>query len=235
VNQEHESQVKDFLESHNLELQRIKTECSQDLHKLKTEHAQELASIKEAHQLEVAELSRNTQDQASSISGQTRQQNLEIITADNKVIKNLESDIKSMEEEKKNLKGMQSLMKGLISDLAEHYSLSEKQVHFLNNTSLLDSFLEGRSSGLEDESLNPAQTPWKFFPGRFRADTNDISDVFSTLRDNPRSSANTPNQSILSMEEISDLIRNGTFLSELENSGEVLKDLQNQVNNVFFL
>ena len=197
----------------------MKAECTEDLKKLKTEHAQELASLHQAHQLELAEARKNGHNFKNSVDNN-----------DYSVIKNIESDLKVMEEEKANLKGMQSLMKDLISDLALHYSLSEKQVQFLNNTSLLDSFMEGRTSSLQDESLNPLQTPWKFFPGKFQNNKGNTSDVFSTLRDIPGSTAvNTPNQSILSMEEMSDLIRNGTFLSELENSEEVLKELQRQV------
>ena len=227
VHSEHEAQIKEFLDTHKDEIERLKAECAGDLVKLRHEHKQEVQSIREAHQLELSEAQKT--DAASNRTGSERRDrrtdNSELL-----LIRSLENDLNDMETERRNLKGMQSLMKGLITDLALHYSLSEKQVGFLNNTSLLDSYLEGRPSSSDlEESMNSMQTPWKYFPSHQPQPHEESSGDFSRLREGSVPTTDIANESILSMEEISDLIRNGTFLSELENSAEVLKELQRQV------
>ena len=130
-------------------------------------------------------------------------------------------------------------MNELITDLALHYSLSEKQVRFLSESSFLDSFLETKSFGDVTEgrasSTSIRHTPFKggvqpSAAGERLSLTAEFEQ--SILRGDTAAAAGqftTPNRSVLSMEELSGLMRNGSFLSVMENSEEAFRDLCSQV------
>ena len=136
-------------------------------------------------------------------------------------------------------RNMQEVMNELITDLALHYSLSEKQVRFLSESSFLDSFLETKSFGDVTEgrasSTSIRHTPFKggvqpSAAGERLSLTAEFEQ--SILRGDTAAAAGqfmTPNRSVLSMEELSGLMRNGSFLSVMENSEEAFRDLCSQV------
>ena len=125
---------------------------------------------------------------------------------------------------------MQGVMKELITDLALHYSLSEKQVRFLSDSTFFDSFFEPKSFDMnEQRSSDPIHTPFKYAKPGSQFSVAAGSEQ-SLLREEDVGRF-TPNQSVLSMEELSGLMRNGSFLSVMENSEEVFLDLCSQERN----
>ena len=132
---------------------------------------------------------------------------------------------------------MQEVMNELITDLALHYSLSEKQVRFLSDSSFLDSFLQSKSFGDVTEG-RASSTSIRHSPFEGGVQPSAAGERLSVtaefeqsiLRGDAAAAARftTPNRSVLSMEELSGLMRNGSFLSVMENSEEAFRDLCSQ-------
>ena len=126
----------------------------------------------------------------------------------------------------------------MITDLALHYSLSEKQVRFLSDSSFLDSFLQSKSFGDVTEgrasstSIRHSPTLEGGVQPSAAGERLSVTAEFeqSILRGDAVAAARftTPNRSVLSMEELSGLMRNGSFLSVMENSEEAFRDLCSQ-------
>ena len=96
--------------------------------RLSFDQQQDLRDAREAHALEVEEVLRPV--------------HIEQPQTDPQLVVRLERDLAQLAEERDQLRQMQDLMRSLISDLATHYSLSEKQVRFLSDSTFFDSFFE---------------------------------------------------------------------------------------------
>ena len=156
---------------------------------------------------------------------------------------------------------MQCLMKDLITDLALHYNLSQKQVRFLSESqhllgltdmSLGESRLsEVTSFRLSDMSLNELHNlphdSQKMSPIPHMSSCSPINDSQLTSQIERNESLNlkqgplcdsqsvsrltqpgaiTPNRSIISLDELSNLLSEGTFKSSPEGTEEVIRDLR---------
>ena len=185
--------------------------------RLSFDQQRDLRDAREAHALEVEEVLRPV--------------HIEQPQTDPQLVVRLERDLAQLAEERDQLRQMQDLMRSLISDLATHYSLSEKQVRFLSDSTFFDSFFEPKSFEARGDSGDSLPTPCKRVKGsEVVSGTNSSLLSTSLVRQDPRPEAATPNQSVLSIEELSDLMaNNASFLSELENSEAVLSELRRQV------
>ena len=221
------------LESHQSgEMDRVvndlKSQHKKDVERMKDEHLRSLMDAQEAHALEVEEVKRSSQHNNHPVTLDHGRD----INPD--VVERMECDLVRLEEERDQLRSMQILMKNLISDLATHYSLSEKQVRFLSDSTFFDSFFDPKSFDVNEDRDSGAQpTPFKHLATNEVVETGDrfsslTSFETSTLRKQDLPSY-SPNQSVLSMEELSELMGNETFLSEIENSEHVFSELRRLV------
>lgn len=208
---------------------RLKSEHSAVLEKVQLEHEQMLQDIKEAQTLEIEEVRRSfhSTEKSGLVSKPEPEVNPEII-------EKLEKDLEKLEVERNQLKSMQHMMKNLITDLALHYNLSQKQIRFLSDSTFFESFFDMKSSDAnETTGSNALHTPFKYFGGEGSAPESMNSSLqsgsqFSVLRDQEPQLV-TPNQSFFSIDELSELMGAGSFLSVMENSEEIFQELRSQV------
>jgi len=167
----------------------------------------------------------------------------------------LQKDLDGLEEERNHLKSMQSLMKDLITDLAHHYNLSEKQVRFLSesqqllgladfslNSSRLSEVVNCRLTDLTTGSPNPllqylTNKNYSIEGGRGDPEDSFNQSVALDISQGPlHQSRSTPNhsiiggnQSIISLEELSNLLNEGSFKNNSASAEEIMKELREQV------
>ena len=224
---------------HSSELQLVRQELEAQF---KAEWEQTRTLLEQDHQTELDRLRGKNLTSAQilpRVEGEDAAPSLSADGTDTVHVGRLEADLLRLEAERDELRSMQRLMKNLISDLALHYSLSEKQVRFLSDSTFFDSFFEGKLFDSSEPRLSSKpNTPYKYFAAEADREENAASDVETitsevagSVEENEpdNSKIATPDQSVMDVGEISELLRNGSFLSVLENSEEVFHDLRRQV------
>ena len=217
----------------NSEIERIKTRLKSEhtaaLEKVRLEHEQMLRDVKEAQALEVEEvrISCTSKDESRDMANTGADVNPDILDK-------LEKDLEKLEDERNQLRSMQHMMKSLITELALHYNLSQKQIRFLSDSTFFESFFDPKALDENDSTAsNALHTPFKYFGEEGIASQSSNNSFqsgseFSVLRDQGPS-LTTPRQSFLSMDELSGLMRAGSFMSVMENSEEIFEELRTQV------
>merc|ERR1711915_222714 len=138
-----------------------------------------------------------------------------------------QTDLEDLKHEKGHLKNMQNLMKEIITDLALHYNLSEKQLKYLSESNIFDSL--SSSIGLRSREVTPINTPYKYFHEKEKQ-LEDKSETSMTIEvPSVKGATQVSTRSFMNSGEISELIIEDSFDSNSAHSEQILLDLRERV------